>query len=312
MNRRTFLTSASAAFALGALYRLNGQPAPAASGPAAGPQPVFQPLRRNVGLFTMRGGTIGWLASKEALAVVDTQFPDTAALCLAGLPGRDGRQIDVVINTHHHGDHTSGNGVFKPVAKRLVAHANVPDLQRRAAERAQPPTVDRQVYADETFPETWAASLGDEDVRATYFGRAHTRGDIVVYFEKANVVHVGDLLFNRLYPVIDRVGGASIQNWTQVLAKIAETYPSDALYVFGHGNPKFGVTGQRADLFVFRDYLLGLLDHVRTQIAAGKTKEEVMAHAGGLAGFPDFDQPAPNRLPGNLGTAFDELTEKAG
>jgi cyclase len=315
MQRRSFLKSTMAIAASSVVLRAfaQTQSTSAPTAPAkASPSPVFTPLRRHVGYFTASGGTIGWLASKDALAVVDTQFPDTAALCLAGLPERAGRSLDVVINTHHHRDHTGGNAVFKAAAKHIVAHQNVPELQRRAAERAQPPTVDQQVYADVTFPQTWSMHLGDEVVRANYFGAAHTKGDIVVYFERANVVHVGDLLFNRLYPVIDRPGGANIEHWTEVLAKIAREYPSDAQYIFGHGSPKFGVVGTRADLFVFRDFLLGLLEHVRKQIAAGKPKEEIVTLKE-LPGFPDFAPPGGNsRLPSNLGVAFDELTQASG
>ena len=253
--------------------------------------------------------TIGWFSSKDAVAAIDTQFPDTAAVFLEGLPSREGRMLDVVINTHHHGDHTSGNPVLKPAARHIVAHENVPELQRRAAERAQPSTVEKQVYADVTFPDTWRAELGEEVVQARYFGRAHTRGDIVIHFEKANVVHTGDLLFNRVFPVIDRVGGASIQNWTKVLERIAATYPRDAVYIFGHGSASFGVTGSQADLFVFRDYLSALLDHVQKQIAAGMTKEEIVTLKE-FPGFPDFNQPGPSsRLPANLASAYDELME---
>ena len=233
MKRRDFLLSLSATAALSAAGRLGAQtpapplsvpPAPAGAStprPAApAVQPLFIPLRRNIGAFTARGGTIGWLCSPDAIAIVDTQFPDTAAQCLAGLPGRGDRMLDVVINTHHHSDHTSGNGTFKPVSKHIVAQANVLALQRRAAENAKPPTVEQQVYADQTFQESWRLALGDEVVTAKYFGPGHTGGDIVVHFEKANVVHMGDLVFNRMYPVTDRLGGVNLRGWVSVLEKV--------------------------------------------------------------------------------------------
>lgn len=314
MNRRNFLR-ASAAFASvgllsrGRLFSQIPQASAAANAPALADD--FVALRRNVGIFNGRGGTIGWLASPDALAVVDTQFPDTAQKCLAGIPLRGERMIDVVINTHHHGDHTSGNTVFGPVAKKIVAHKNVPGLQRAAAARAKPPTLDRQVYAGTTFADSWKMDLGDETVHARHFGPAHTGGDIIVLFEKANVVHMGDLIFNRIYPVIDRVGGASIANWIKILETTAATYPSDAIYIFGHANdaPQFGPVGKRADLPVMRDYLAGLLEHTQRQIAAGKSREEIVA-LDALPGFPDYRTPQ-NRLRANLGVAYDELTTKA-
>lgn len=320
MNRRDFLLKSGAAASLsllakGPLFAQN-PPAPSAA-PATPPAwtPEFKPLRRNVGYFTGRGGTIGWLVNQDAVVAVDTQFPDTAGVFLKDLPGRDGRTLASVINTHHHGDHTGGNGVFRPATKTIVAHANVPDLMRAANARAQKPVADADLaptLPDATFPETWRKDFGDETISCRYFGPAHTKGDIVTLFEKANVVHLGDLLFNRLYPVIDRLGGASIRGWVTVLEKIAAEYPKDTTYVTGHGNPKFGIVLATADILVFRDYLSALLAHVVAEIKAGKSKEEIQKLEN-LAGFPDFHLPPGrgNRLPLNLGVAYDELTSKA-
>ncbi|MFI5337239.1 MAG: MBL fold metallo-hydrolase [Opitutales bacterium] len=307
MNRRDFLRRSALLLATGWLARAaRAMPAPAAPTETLG---SFQPLRRNTGYFTGRGGTIGWLADPAALVVVDTQFPDTAACCLAGLPGRGDRRLDAVLNTHHHRDHTSGNGVFQPVARTLVAQANVPRLQLAAAVRDGTET--SQVFANETFPEYWRREIGDEVVSAQYFGAAHTSGDAVVHFERANVVHMGDLVFNRMYPVIDRPAGGRVRHWIAALEEAVQTYPKDAIYLYGHGNPKFGVSGRQADLLVFRDYLTAVLGHVQKGIAAGRSKPEIVALEN-LPGFADFHAPAPNRLAGNLEVAYDELTEAGG
>ena len=132
-------------------------------------------------------------------------------------------------------------------------------------------------------------------------------GDAVVIFEKANVVHMGDLVFNRIYPFVDRPGGASIRGWIKSLEDCSAAYPVDAVYIFGHGNPKFGVMGTRGDLLVMRDFLSGLLAHVSKEIAAGHDKPTIVALEN-LPGFPDYDAPLPNRLGSILGAAFDELT----
>jgi glyoxylase-like metal-dependent hydrolase (beta-lactamase superfamily II) len=324
MNRRTFLLRSGGLAAAGLFSRsmlraqspgpatapkgssTAGAEAPAPARPPLGP-PIteFKPLRRNVGIFTGRGGTIGWLASSSSLMVIDTQFPDTAAACLAGLPGRDRRTLDVVLNTHHHFDHTSGNPVFKPAARTIVAQANVPKLQFAAAEKAG--NLDTQVFADTTFADVWRHEAGDEVVMAQYFGPAHTNGDSVMIFEKANVVHMGDLVFNRLYPYVDRPGGASVRGWVKRLEEIHGSFPADAIYIFGHGNSRFGVTGTRDDLLVMRDLLSALLERVEKGLAAGQTKDQITALEN-LPGFPDFHVPAPNRLTDILGTVYAELT----
>lgn len=314
MNRRDFLLQSTLAASAGLL----SSSLVAAQTPAATPVPPapagngtgFTALRRNVGFFIGRGGTIGWLVNPDALAVVDTQFPDTARTFLDGLPGRGGRHFDVLLNTHHHADHTGGNPVIKPVSKKVVAHANVPELLRAAAERAGKP-LDPLTLPDETYAETWRAALGDEVVSGKYLGAAHTKGDVVITFEKANVVHVGDLCFNRIYPVVDRPGGGRIRSWITVLDKITTDYPADAIYVCGHAGPKFEPRCTRDELKIFRDYLDGVLTYTQKQIAAGKTKDEIITLQN-LPGFEAFHQPAPNRLGGNLATAYDELTSKEG
>jgi glyoxylase-like metal-dependent hydrolase (beta-lactamase superfamily II) len=320
MNRRDFFVRSSVLLSASLFPRLRlfgRTPVPAAGGSAApapsrakSPAPpftAFHPLRGGVGYFTGRGGTIGWLSTGEVLAVVDTQFPDTASICLAGLPDRRGRPVDVVLNTHHHADHTSGNPVFKAAARTIVAQARVPNLQFAAAEKAG--TLDAQVYADTTFTEVWRHDFGGEIVTAQYFGPAHTSGDAVVHFERANVVHMGDLVFNRLYPVIDRPAGGSVRGWIARLEEVLKSYPADAIYLFGHGRAAFGVRGGPDDLRTMRDYFSAVLDFVQKGIAAHRTKEQIVA-VENLPGFQDFHQPRPNRLAQSLAAAYDELTGK--
>jgi glyoxylase-like metal-dependent hydrolase (beta-lactamase superfamily II) len=260
LSRRSFLRLSGAALAATPFARF------AAASPSNG---TFETLRRNVGTYTQQGGTIGWLASDDALVVVDTQSPDPARACWSGLQERTSRStIDAVINTHHHGDHTGGNGVFAPHAERIVAHQNVPVFQRRSAE--QRGNADAQTYADETFNTEWSADFGDETVQVTYFGPAHTGGDAVIHFQNANVVHVGDLVFNRVYPFIDIPGGASTVGWIDALEQLHDAYTDDTIFIFGHGAPSHGITGDRSDLLAMRDFLSGLLEFVQQGIADGQ------------------------------------------
>ncbi len=93
------------------------------------------------------------------------------------------------------------------------------------------------------------------------------------------------------------------------MEEAVKLYPADAIYICGHGNPKFGVTGGHADMLLQRDYFSALLAHVEKGIAAGKAKADIIA----LENFPGFDDlhaPLPNRLQSNLSVTYDELTEK--
>jgi glyoxylase-like metal-dependent hydrolase (beta-lactamase superfamily II) len=307
------LTALSAAAAVTPRSTLFGQTPPAPGAAAQAPPPpkvAFTDIRRNVALVTGSGGTIGAFVSKDALVVVDTQFPATAKLCLDELQAKaPGRQIDYVINTHHHGDHTGGNGVFRPAAKKIVAHARVPELQKAAAARqpagATPPP--EPTFPDTTFPDTWKADLGDEVVSAKHYGPAHTGGDIVVLFERANVVHMGDLMFNRRHPFIDRPGGASIAGWITTLEQVMKAHGADTVYIFGHAGEKWKVDGTRAELAVQRDYLSALIDFTRVQMKAGRTRDEFIKTSTSLEGFPDHG-PLIERV---MTAAWDELNPPA-
>lgn len=300
VSRREFLYLSSAGLIVLAgrnLLSAQGQPAP--------PQTSFEALRRNVGIFNGKGGTIGWLSSKDALVVVDSQFPDTAQICLDGLKQKAGRGVDVLVNTHHHGDHTAGNGVLK--GAKIIGHRNVPDLQRKAAPAGQ---ADQQVVPTHLFDTAWSEAVKDERVTCKHYGPGHTGGDAVVFFEKANVVHMGDLLFNERHPFIDRPAGASIQNWIKTLDAVAKEYPRDAIYVAGHAKTGVPVTGDRTLLQKQRNYLDAVLTHARKGIKENKSRDEI-ATLEALPGFEGY-MAAPPRLTlaGALGVAYDELTAK--
>lgn len=303
-SRRDFLATSlaalvSAAFARPGLARVLLRPEQ---------EPVFTPIRRGVGYFTMRGGTIGYLVNDDGVVVVDTQFPEPAEAFLKGLATRSGgRPVDILINTHYHGDHTGGNRVFGGVARRVVAHEKTAEHLRHPPGGGQAP--EGQLFPDTTFTESWSADVGDERVTARYYGRAHTSGDAVITFERANVVHMGDLMFHRRHPVVDRAAGATIRNWMTVLERTVHDHATDTVYIFGHANTGLPVVGGRAELVGFRDYFEALLSFVDAQVRAGRSRDEILAMPGPLPGFESygpFGQPNPR---GALVCAYEEVVE---
>ena len=281
LNRRQFVSRAAAGLALplaaplahaaagdrapGAPPHARGQEAPLPPRAAA-----FEEIRRGVGVFTERGGAIGYLAGGDALVVVDAQYPTSAQTCYDGLdertPGR-ASVIDLLVNTHHHGDHTAGNTALAPLAARHVAHEAVPGLQRAAAVRGG--SLEAQAYPRETYSGLWRMEVGDETVALHDFGPGHTAGDSVVHFEQADVVHMGDLVFNRMPCFIDLAAGATTEGWMGVLERVHDTFTDETAFIFGHGHPDHGVTGTRADLLVMRDFLGRLREFVAAGMADG-------------------------------------------
>jgi glyoxylase-like metal-dependent hydrolase (beta-lactamase superfamily II) len=267
-------------------------------------QTSFDPLRGNVGVFSGRGGAIGMLIAPDGVVVVDAQFQDTAKIALGSLQQMSRRPIDFLINTHHHGDHTSGNIIFRPAAARIVAHRNVPLWQKTQAAAAKSEA--QQAYADTTYDTTWSAKVGTEIVSLKYYGPGHTSGDSVVRFQNANIVHMGDLMFYLRNPRVDRGSGASVKNWIVILESVARENSADTIYIAGHSKTNLPVTVTRADLLKFRDYFSGLLAYVQKGVASGKSAAEIVK-VPGVPGFADYEG-SPE---GTIQAAYEEVTAKA-
>lgn len=259
-------------------------------------------IRENVGVFTEKGGTIAYLRTKEGWVVVDSQFPEQAQHLLDGLKKMDEKPVKLLINTHHHGDHTSGNIVFKDMVSHVVAHQNSLKNQKAVAEKAK--TEDKQLYPDVTFQDGWKQKVGSESIRAYYFGPGHTDGDGLIHFEHANVLHMGDLMSNRRYPYVDKSAGANIKNWIVALDKTLNTFDNQTVFVFGHAFDPDKITGSKDDIRAFKDYLEKLLVFVDKELKAGKTKEAILA-ATSIPGVTEWQGDGIVR---SLQAAYEELT----
>ena len=261
-------------------------------------------LTDNLGIFTERGGTIAFLLSKKGIVVVDSQFPDQSKHLIDELKKRSDKPFKLLINTHHHGDHTAGNISFKGIVEHVLAHENSLKNQKNVAVANK--SEDKQLYPDQTYTDTWQGKMGKEKIAMYYYGAGHTNGDSFVHFEHANIVHCGDLVFNRRHPFVDRPGGANMKNWIDVLDKGLNKFDSNTTFICGHSGPGYEVTGKADDLRAFQDYLGNVLKFVDGEIKAGKTKDEILKTKiipGGEAWKSDgIERP--------LTAAYEELTMK--
>jgi cyclase len=298
MNRRTFLSSTAAGLA-GLAW---SQSRAWAQQPAA-PVTRFEELRRGVGMFIGQGGTIGYLVNADGAVAVDSQFMNTAAICAAGLKERAPKGIAMLLNTHHHGDHTGGNKAYG--VEKIVAHANCLKSHRAVTEEAK--SVADQAYATHTFTDVWTEKFGGETIEMRYHGQGHTGGDAVIHFQQANVFHMGDLLFNRAHPNIDRAQGARVDNWIKILDTVNGKASADTIFIAGHGKDN-AVRCSRAEVTHFRNYLTAALEHARAGAKAGQSREEVQKLEA-LKGFEDTISLNQRLTMGFvLGICYDEVT----
>ena len=264
-------------------------------------------IRGSIGIFTGRGGTIGWYANDDGVVVVDSQFPDYAEQLHSGLRKRNFTNIDILFNTHHHGDHTAGNYYFKDHVKRIVAQENCPKLQKRRNEK--PGEEDKQVYANETFIETWSETIGKQKISAYHFGAAHTGGDAVYHFENENVVHMGDIIFNEIYPYVDVDAECTLEGWPKYIEQVLNKFDDDTIFIYGHAPSPEKTYGNKEALKKMSDYLNKLHEFAGKEFKAGKTKEEFAENKSipGVTGRAELWQGA---LKQNLEASYRFVSEK--
>lgn len=299
MKRREFINNTASLLALSVLA---GKQLLGSAGSQQLPY-ALKELRNGVGIFTERGGTIGYLITSEGMVLVDSQFPEQSEHLIAELRKRSDRPFKLLINTHHHGDHTNGNIAWKGLVEHVVAHKNSLENQKTVAKRNQ--NEDKQLFPDTTFTDSWNAKIGTENIRAYYFGEAHTNGDSLIHFENANIVHLGDLMFNKRYPFIDRSAGASIKHWIEVLDKTQKTFDRETQFIFGHAFDPKAVTGTASEVNSMKTYLEKLLNFVSGEIKTGKSKEEILKSTA-IPGVTDMNGDTLNH---NLQAAYEELSE---
>lgn len=262
------------------------------------------PLRRNVGIFKEKGGTIGWLMQQDSTIIIDSQFREQAGHLIDELKKRERSPIQYLINTHHHQDHTSGNIAFKGLVRNVLAHENSRINQINFAKKNG--NESEQLYPDIVFNDRWQEKCGDESIDIQYWGPAHTNGDSIIHFQQANVVHCGDLIFNRKYPYIDQSAGARIDNWIEILQQLQSYFDNETIFIFGHAGDGYSVTGNKDDIAAFADYLTALLEFVSKEIAAGKSKEKIMA----ATSIPGITQWKGEGIERSLSAAYQELTNQ--
>ena len=234
------------------------------------------------------GGNVAVFTTDDGLILVDDKFEKDVPEILAKVKAISTKPIRYIINTHHHGDHTGGN------QKMMEANAGLEIVQHKNAREkmvaGKMPGIPRLTFGSET-----AIHLGGKEVRAYYFGRGHTNGDITVLFPAHRVMHLGDM-FNTGGPFIDYAGGGSGVEWTKSIYNALKLEADTVI-------PGHGPISKKSDLAAWNAKFETLRNRLLTLKKQGKSKEDAIAaiQVDDLGwGVPGLKQRA---LPG----LFDEL-----
>lgn len=227
----------------------------------------------NVYMLEGAGGNIGVSAGEDGILIIDDQFAPLADKIVAALGKLSEGELEFVLNTHWHGDHTGGNPVFGPAAP-IIAHTNV---RKRLATTQEVRGRTVEPIAEEglpviTFDDSLSVHFNGEEIKAVHLPHGHTDGDTVVFFTKSNVVHMGDDMWTGWFPFVDRDSGGSVVGLTKNVGVVLERIPADAKVIAGHGR-----LATVEDVKAFRDMLVDTTAIVRGWIGEGKTLEQAQA-----------------------------------
>ncbi|MGC1782946.1 MAG: MBL fold metallo-hydrolase [Acidobacteriaceae bacterium] len=252
-----------------------------------------QRLGEDVTLFSGPGGSVVVLNGPDGKFVVDTFVAPAWPRLKEALDGLGNEPVKCVIDTHWHFDHTDNNAHLHAAGATVLAHENT---KKRMSEPHDLPVLYRgpdgalaglhfdpspaDALPQHTFASTYKLQANGESLTLQHVPPAHTDTDIYIHFEKANVIQMGDLFFNWMYPYIDPGTGGKITGNIAACDKILSLAGNDTKIVAGHGP-----LGNKADLTKFRDMLVTSRDRVQRLKSAGKSAQEAVAEKP----FADLD-----------------------
>ena len=273
-SRRSRITGVAAAVVLGG---------GAAAGPVVGQQDMSQveieTVRLETDLFMLmgQGGNIGLSVGDDGAFLIDDQFAPLTDKILAAVAEVTDQPVRWVLNTHWHGDHTGGNENLGGAGAMIVAHENV---YRRMNPAEFADVVGRSDQAAHaalpvvTFADGVGFHWNGRHIGVTHVGEAHTDGDVIVHFPRANVFHMGDTFFRGRYPFIDVDSGGGVDGVIAAANLVLERSSEGTRIIPGHGD-----LATPEHLRAYRDMLETVRMRVASLVANGRTEDQVVAAA---------------------------------
>ena len=221
------------------------------------------PVADSIYMLVGRGGNIGVSVGDDGVLIIDDKFAPLADTIRTAIAELSKGELEYVLNTHFHGDHTGGNPVFGASAT-IVSHNNV---RKRLAQEGMAAAGLPQI----TFDKNLTIHFNGETIRAMHLAPSgHTDGDSVIYFENANVLHTGDQMFNGMFPFIDLNNGGDVLGYEQVVREILGMTKPDTKIIPGHGP-----LASPDDLRGYHQMLIETMGVVQEQKKQGKTLDQV-------------------------------------
>ncbi len=224
------------------------------------------------------GGNVGLSVGADSVFVIDDEFTQVAPKLRAAIAKITPRPVQFVLNTHFHFDHTGGNEALGGEGALIVAHDNARRRMSTDQLIALAGTVNQQkAYAKVGLPTVTVAGeitfhINGDEVHAFHVPKAHTDGDLIVHFRKADVIHMGDVFFHNMYPFIDGSSGGTAQGVIAAFDRVLALATDSTRIIPGHGP-----LASKADLAATRAMLVTLTQRIQELRRAGKSEAEIRA-----------------------------------
>ncbi|MBM4197065.1 MAG: MBL fold metallo-hydrolase [Gammaproteobacteria bacterium] len=221
-------------------------------------------------------GNVGASAGPDGVFIIDDQFEPMAPAIVEAAGKLSKQPIRYVLNTHWHRDHTGGNAALGRQGYVIVAHDNVRERLSRDSFNSffnrTIPASPGEALPVITFSENMTFHFNGDTIRVVHIPNAHTDGDAVFFFEKANVLHAGDVFVRYGFPFIDLSSGGSVAGMIAGCERIMEIADADTLIIPGHGE-----VARERDVATFRDMLITARDRVQALKQQGMSDDAIVA-----------------------------------
>ncbi len=221
-------------------------------------------------------GNIGISVGDDGVFMVDSKLAPLSDEIKASIAKISDKPVKALINTHLHYDHVGSNESFGSDGAIIVAHDNV--RTKLKSEQyikffdKKTPALNKSGLPKVTFNKEMTLHYNNEEIIIKHLPNAHTDGDSVVYFKKANVLHMGDLFFNGMYPFIDSSNGGSVKGFIKAILMTIKSIDDKTKIIPGHGD-----LANKADLQTHYNMLVAITNNIEKLIGNGKSLKDVIA-----------------------------------
>jgi len=233
-------------------------------------------LSDTVYMLMGRGGNVGISTGEDGLYIIDDQVRPVTEGLLKAIRKISDKPIRFVINTHYHADHTGGNETIGGAGALIIAHDNI--HKRMTTEQVSifmnntTPPYAKAALPVVTFNDRMSLHFNGETATAYYVANGHTDGDSIIHFPVSNVIHMGDMYFNGLYPYVDLDAGGSVQGMV-LAAELALSMADESTRII----PGHGPLAMTEDLKDYRDFLIKASTNVQALIDQDMDLQQIIA-----------------------------------